>query len=513
MRGRAVEDGPMTEVRAGGYAERENRWLLLFELSVVLPTVGILGVLFLREPPSDWRLLLWIATIAAIEALPVPAWHGLQVSVGFPLLMVVAFVYAPVPAAVAAFISASDPRELRREIPLVRAFFNRSQVALSILAASATFHALADLRTSPALALGPAALLAAVVDYAINSGMVAAAVSISSHLSPRRVIRELRIGRLSEFLVSYLGLAFFGLFLAKLYLSVGFWAVPIFVIPSLLARQMFFRSKALEEAHEELKAREELLRALSNRLAEERQDERMQIAAFLHDDLAQHLFRLSIQLDVAQRHLSAGRLEEAEQTLREIKETKNRTSDRIRALIRDLHRSPLGRAGLADAIHGFVAETARDADVEFRTDIEEIELPPPIALLLYHIAREGVMNALKHAQARTVDISVKQVGDEVELVLRDDGVGFDPEAPPPEGHYGLTMMRERAAVAGGTIRVDSAPGKGTTITVRMPTSWLSQGPQEGSAPAPPRPAGEIPAGASPGTAPAPQDQPAGPVPA
>lgn len=499
----------MAERKADGFAERGNRTLWLFELLVAVPTLFIITWLLVVGPLGDPWLMLWAATIALVEVLPVPAWHGLQVSVGFPLLMAVAFLYDPAPAAAAAFISASDPRELRREVPFIRALFNRSQVALSVLAASAVFHALADLSTSPVRVLAPAALLATVVDYGINSSMVTVAVSISSRIPPGRVIRELRIGRLTEFVVSYLGLAFFGLFLAKLYVTVGFWAVPIFVVPSLLARQMFFRSKALEEAHEELKAREELLRALSNRLAEERQDERMQIAAFLHDDLAQHLFRLSIQVDVAQRHLSGGRLEEAERTLQEIKETKNRTSDRIRALIRDLHRSPLGRAGLADAIHGFVAETARDADVEFHTDIEEIDLPPPIALLLYHIAREGVMNALKHSKAKTVDISVKQVGDEVELVLRDDGVGFDPEAPPPEGHYGLTMMRERAAVAGGTIRVDSAPGKGTTITVRMPTSWLSQGP------ASPRSASEPAAGggASPGTVPAPQDRPAGPVPA
>jgi signal transduction histidine kinase len=114
-------------------------------------------------------------------------------------------------------------------------------------------------------------------------------------------------------------------------------------------------------------------------MAEDRQDERLQIAAFLHDDLAQHLFRLSIQVDVARRHLAAGKLDETELSLEEIKETKNRTSDRIRALIRDLHRSPLGRAGLAEALHSFIAETARDSHVRVHTDIDELPLPPPIA--------------------------------------------------------------------------------------------------------------------------------------
>ena len=223
---------------------------------------------------------------------------------------------------------------------------------------------------------------------------------------------------------------------------------------------MFFRSKALEEAHKELQDREHVLRSLSNRMAEERQDERLQIAAFLHDDLAQLLFRLSIQVDVARRYLGAGKVDDTEHTLAAIKETKNRTSDRIRALIRDLHRSPLGRAGLGEALHSFIAEAGRDAEVQFHVDFEDVELPPPIALLLYHIAREGVMNALKHAEASNMWLSVRQDGGEVEFVLRDDGVGFDGDAPEPEGHFGLTMMRERATVGGGTFEVSSAPGRG-----------------------------------------------------
>jgi two-component system sensor histidine kinase UhpB len=475
--------------------------LRLFELSITVPTIGLIAFLYARDPSGDGWLALWAITIAAVEILPVPAWHGLQVSVGFPLLMVVAFVYAPPAAAITAFAGASDPRELRGEVSLLRAMFNRSQVALSVLAASAVFHALADLDTSPTWILVPAALLAAVVDYVINSGIVTIAVSLNTGMPPHQVIRDLRVGKLSEFLISYLGLAFFGLFLAKFYDELGFWTVPVFVIPLLLARQMFFRSKALEEAHKELQDREQLLRALSNRMAEERQDERLQIAAFLHDDLAQHLFRLSIQVDVARRHLAAGKLQETETSLEEIKETKNRTSDRIRALIRDLHRSPLGRAGLAEALHSFIAETARESHVRVHTDIDELPLPPPIALLLYRIAQEGVMNALRHAQARNVWVTVKPVREEVMLVLRDDGVGFDTAGPAPEGHYGLTMMRERALVAGGTIEVLSAPGEGTKITVQIPTSWLAPA---GATPAPSTPALPAP-GASPGTAPATPD--------
>ena len=290
--------------------------LLVLQLAVVVPTVLAIGFLVASDLSSlDPELIVWTLTVAVVEILPVPAWRGLIVSVGFPLLMAVAFLYPPPAAALAALIGASDPREFRKQVGPLRAAFNRCQVALSVLLASAVFHGLAGLDAKSITQLG-AALLAALLDYFLSTGLVAAAVSLDSGMPLFKVMREMRIGRLSEFLVSYLGLAVFGLFLAHFFDQLGFWVVPVFVIPLLLARQMFFRSKALEEAHKELQDREHVLRASSNRMAEERQDERMQIAAFLHDDLAQLLFRLSIQVDVARRHLDAGKVDDTEELAR-----------------------------------------------------------------------------------------------------------------------------------------------------------------------------------------------------
>jgi len=282
----------------------------------------------------------------------------------------------------------------------------------------------------------------------------------------------MRIGRPIEFLVSYLGLGILGVLLAHLYESVGFWSVPAVLMPLVFARQMFFRSRALEEAHRELKERDLVVRRPSNRMAEERQDERTQIAAYLHDDLAQLLFRLSLQVDLARRHLKTGDSTAAEQDLDAIRETKNRTSELVRALIRDLHRSPLGRAGLAEALVSFTSDIGEGSGVRFHTDIAPMGLPPAIQLLIYHIAREAAMNALKHSGAENVWIELQPVDDGVELTVRDDGIGFDTEAPGPEGHFGLAMMRERATVAGGVYSLESSPGEGTTITVRFPAAYL-----------------------------------------
>jgi signal transduction histidine kinase len=456
-----------------------ERRLLALELLVIVPTLlgGVLLVLTHLEefsPTQLWKLALWAVAVSLVELVPVPAWRGVHLSLGFPLLMALAIVHQPIAASVTAFVGSTDPREFRREVTILRAIFNRAQVALSVLAASAVFHAIADIDSSAWL-LVLAAMVAAIADYLVNSTMVTLFTSLRVGLPPFRVLKELRIGSPSEFLVSYLGLGVLGLTMAKFAQSeVGLWSLPAFLAPLLFARQMFFRSQALEEAHKELQEREQVLRALSNAMAEERADERLQIAGYLHDDLAQVLFRLSIQVDVARKLLEKGRAQDVGIQLDKIRESKQETSDRIRALIRDLHRSPLGAKGLAEALESFTEEVGRDSSIRFHRDVEDIDLPAPIALLVYHIAREGVMNALKHAQPRDVWIAVREEGNDIVLVLRDNGVGFDTSAPGPEGHFGMAMMRERAQVGGGRFDVESAPGQGTTITVGFPTALLQQ---------------------------------------
>ncbi len=394
--------------------------------------------------------------------------------------MMVGVLHPPIAAAATAFIGETDPREFRREIGLVKAVFNRCQVALSVFAASGVYHLIGGSfpeNPEASVYLGIlGAMAAAVADYLVNSGIVTAYVSIQTGLRPWAVIRELRIGRLSEFLVSYLGLGVFGLALAVLFTKVGFWVLPAVFPPLIFARLVFLRSQALEVAHKELQEREQVLRSLSNAMAEERADERQKIAAYLHDDLAQVLFRLSIQVDVARKLLDKGELPETAEQLEKIRESKQDTSDRIRALIRDLHRSPLGAKGLAEALESFTDEIGRDSNVRFHHDVEDVPMPAPIALLIYHIAREGLMNALKHANATDMWVTVRGDDEFLELQLRDNGDGFDTSAPGPEGHFGMAMMRERAQVGGGTFEVFSVPSQGTTITVKFPTSLLQEEP-------------------------------------
>jgi signal transduction histidine kinase len=458
---------------------KQDGWLRAVQLAVSVPTLVVMAV-SLATVDFEPRWFLWSVLIAAIELMPVPAWRGITISVGFPLLIMIAILYPPGAAVVLTFLGASDPREVRRDVSIGLALFNRSQVALAVMAASAVFHSITGASPGDKLAdMSPlllvlAAALAAVADYAVNGSLVALYMSTKLRMNPWRVIEQMRAGNLREFLVSYLGLGVLGLTLAVLFQAVGAWSLPAFLAPLLFARQVFFRSKALEEAHLELKEREQVLRELSNTMAEERADERLKIAGYLHDDLAQVLFRLSLQVDIANKLLSKRDLVELEAQLAKIKDSKQETSNRIRALIRDLHRSPLGAKGLAEAFESFIDEVGRDSRVEFHLDVQDIQLPAPIALLLYHIGREGVMNALNHADAEDVWLSVREVDDQIVLRLRDNGRGFDTTAPGPEGHYGMSMMRDRAKVGGGTLSVSSAPGDGTLVIVRFRVDLLQR---------------------------------------
>jgi len=454
----------------------------LFKLSVITPVL-VLGVLLVQKNvnafihPSSGSLIdlaFWTLAVAISELLPVPVSQVLRLSLSFPILLAVGLLHPPVVAGTVALVGEFDPREIRREISVITTLFNRCQLAAAFYVGSLGFHALAAINSQPLLLL-PAVFVATATTYLANVTFVLSYMRVVYRKPLREVLVQLRVGALAEFLLSYVGLGFVGVVMASLNRAVGLWSVAAFILPLLFARQMFFRSMALEEASKEIKDRERVLRALSNRMAEERQDERMQIAGYLHDDLAQQLFRLTLQAEMAKKRLAQGDVTGVGKDLDGIIDTKQQTSDMVRALIRDLHRSPIGRRGLAEAIESFAEDMSRGGPTSITADVVEVSLPPPIQLLIYQIAREAAMNALKHAHADHIWIALHETEDGVELQIRDDGTGFDITAAPPEGHFGSVMMRERAQVTGGTFHVKSEIGWGTTITASFPRVWVEEG--------------------------------------
>jgi signal transduction histidine kinase len=466
------------DAQAAAAPRPRPRLATLFKWVVVLPTLFGLAFQISQHYKSVFRmeLLIWIIVSATIELIPLPGWRGLQLSLSFPILLGVSMLYAPIPAAAVGLVGSFDVRELRGTLSLLSSLFNRCQMALAALVASGVFHGIAHGGIgAPWYTLVPAGLVAAIADYSLNVSLVTIYMSLHAGFSVPKVLAQLRLGALHEFLLGYLGLGLAGIVVARLYEAVGFWAVAAFILPLVFARQLFFRMKALQEASTELRDRERVMRALSNRMAEERQDERMQIAGYLHDDLAQQLFRLTLQVEMAKKRLAIGDSNGVNAHLDTILEAKSETAEMVRALIKDLHRSPIGRDGLGEAIFSYSMDMTRDSDVRVHNEVVDVSLPPPIQLLIYHIAREAIMNSMKHAEPSNIWISLQETDDGVELQIRDDGTGFDTTAPGPEGHFGSVMMRERALVAGGTLVVDSEPGRGTTISARFPRVWVEEG--------------------------------------
>lgn len=488
------DDTSETRLHEGSYLTRagpqarsgEPTLALAFKLSVVISLLIGLALAtflefdaFLHPRPEDSliHLLAWTAIVALVELLPVPVSQVLRLSLSFPILLAVAILYeSPLVVGVVTVLGLFDPREIRREVSVLTALFNRCQTALAFVAGNIVFHSTASLESNWYVLL-PIVVLSTVATYAVNVALVAAYMHLVYGKTLREVLSQLKVGALTEFLLSYLGLGFVGVVIARLYQEVGLWSIAAFILPLVFARQMFFRNMALEEAGKALKDREQVLRALSNRMAEERQDERMQIAAYLHDDLAQMLFRLNLQVEMAKKRLAQGDVTAVGRDLDGILGTKDETSGAIRALIRDLHRSPIGRKGLAEAIQSFAEDMSKGHPTAITTDVIEVSLPPPIQLLIYQIAREAAMNALKHAEADHIWITVQEAEDGVRLVIRDDGKGFDTSAPPPEGHFGSVMMKERALVAGGSFSVESDIGRGSIIAATFPPVWVEEGSQ------------------------------------
>ncbi len=472
----------MAPTSLSGNRTRGKRPAILFEGLLAAGLVLAIGRWAIGHGSDILKpdVVFWALVVATVDLWAVAVSTALQLSLSFPILLGVAILYTPPVAAAIAIVGSADPREIRREISPFTAVFNRSQISLAVLVQSAVIHALATAH-SPPFELVPSVLLAYVAAYSVNVSLVALDMHLRHSMSIREVVSQMRLGHWRQFLLNLVGLSLIGLVIARLYVAVQFWAVAAFILPLVFARQMFFRNMELEEAHKELegknvelKDRARVLRALSNRIADERKEEREQIAAYLHDDTAQMLYRLSLQIEMAKRRLGKGEVGTVQRNLEEIDDTRKGTDQTIRALIRDLHRSPIGRGGLAEAITSYAEDASRGLDLNIIVDVGDVSLPSAIQLLVYQITREAVMNAIKHSEAQSIWVSLVERDDVVELMIKDDGKGFDTSAAPPEGHFGSIMMRERALVTGGTFSVESSPGAGTTIRATFPHVWVEE---------------------------------------
>jgi signal transduction histidine kinase/ABC-type uncharacterized transport system substrate-binding protein len=208
-------------------------------------------------------------------------------------------------------------------------------------------------------------------------------------------------------------------------------------------------------------------RQLAGRILTAQEDERKRIARELHDDISQRLAAGAIEAGKAEQELTAPPTRAA---LAGLKEHLIALSDDVHRLSRQLHPAILDDLGLKDALRAEcdrVTERGR-LSVNFRCGQLPAGVPRDVALCVYRIAQEGLRNAVKHAQADRVDLTLNADLEFLDLEVRDSGRGFDLGTGRRSGGVGLASMEERVRLVGGELSISSRPGQGTCIQVRVP---------------------------------------------
>jgi PAS domain S-box-containing protein len=201
-------------------------------------------------------------------------------------------------------------------------------------------------------------------------------------------------------------------------------------------------------------------------------EERQRLARELHDSVSQAIFSISLHARTAHTLLQRD-VTKVSEPVEHILSLSQAAMAEMRALIFELRPESLENEGLVAAITKQVASTRARHGIDVATQLcDEPELPLEIKEAVYRIAQEGLHNTVKHARATRVDMFLRCSDGALELDIRDNGVGFDSSGSFP-GHLGLNSMRERAARVDGTLDIDSAPGSGTNIRLRVPLQAAS----------------------------------------
>jgi len=222
----------------------------------------------------------------------------------------------------------------------------------------------------------------------------------------------------------------------------------------------------------ETRRNEEMLRALTHRVVQVQEAERVRVAVELDDNITQLLCATHFRSQALAEKLAAGdrRLRRDATKLREML---GKTAEEVERISRNLRPSVLEKLGLVAALRDTSTEFARRTGVSVKLACAQLaaRLPADTELTLYRILQEALRNVEKHSRARHVTVRLR-LRTFVQLAINDDGIGFDPERHAArrkgKGGLGLLSMRERATYVGGALTIKSVRGAGTEIVVTIP---------------------------------------------
>jgi len=247
-------------------------------------------------------------------------------------------------------------------------------------------------------------------------------------------------------------------------------AAAIVALQSALIAGLVFQRARRRRAERALRRSFEQNQDLAGQLINAQEVERTRIARDLHDDVGQQLAGVGIMLSGLKRKVGRVAAEpEIDRAFTALQERTSTLADAIRSLSHELHPTVMQTVGLAAALERHCAEVdeLHHLKVVFRADGNLGALSADAALSLFRVAQEALTNAVRHARPHTIHVELMAAGDRVELRVVDDGVGFVTDERPRRG-LGLRSMDERVRLAQGHLDIESGPGQGTRVLVRMP---------------------------------------------
>jgi two-component system NarL family sensor kinase len=199
-------------------------------------------------------------------------------------------------------------------------------------------------------------------------------------------------------------------------------------------------------------------------------EERNRLAREIHDTVAQGLAAISLRLETAEALLETdAEAEKVQRTIHQALELTRANLDEVRRSVLDLRAAPLEGRTLVEALQK-LAETHRQQwglDIEFESTGNH-PLSVRLEIGLYRVAQEALTNVGRHAAATTVCFKLATTPQKAQLIVEDDGCGFDSNATNTEGHYGLVGINERVKLMGGKLQINSSLGDGTRLEVIIP---------------------------------------------
>jgi two-component system sensor histidine kinase UhpB len=234
------------------------------------------------------------------------------------------------------------------------------------------------------------------------------------------------------------------------------------------------------EAEAELRRSREALRNLASRMATVREEERVLLSRELHDNLGQLLAALKLDMAWLEKRAYRGDYREVVEKLQQMWGTADEAVASVRKLAAELRPAILGPGGMWSTIEAEAARFAARTRIRCSVETANCSLcradeDPAIAASIVRIVQEALTNVAQHAAATVVSISCRPEPSAHFLSVVDDGCGVAPEKLADPRSIGLVGMRERALSFGGELAIESAPGRGTTITVRIPVPACPEG--------------------------------------